>query len=215
MRMFLPCKRDSRAWLWPMKTRDCAAPVTIKASHATPLTTAVAELVFGCGLSFELAETYEFRRVLQQAKLVASGYVPPNKEQVRGPLLDIAYEKQQKETKLELLKMADVFGLCYYGDGATIGKKPLTNVMASGAFTQTAVLDIVDSSEHMAMGGIKDAAYIADMFEPHLKELDPLGKNSDLVLFDGASNVQKAGEIIGARHPRVSCLHAAEHVVSL
>ena len=87
--------------------------------------------------------------------------------------------------------------------------------MASGAFTQTAVLDIVDSSEHMATGGIKDAAYIADMFKPHLKELDPLGKNSDLVLFDGASNVQKAGEIIGARHPRVSCLHAAEHVVSL
>lgn len=37
----------------------------------------------------------------------------------------------------------------------------------------------------------------------------------DLVIFDGASNVQKAGKILEARYPRLSVVHGAEHVLSL
>lgn len=37
----------------------------------------------------------------------------------------------------------------------------------------------------------------------------------DLVFFDGASNVQNAGKILQARHPRITVGHGAEHVVSL
>jgi hypothetical protein len=37
----------------------------------------------------------------------------------------------------------------------------------------------------------------------------------DLVLFDGASNVQKAGRILAIHHPRITVVHGAEHVTSL
>ena len=37
----------------------------------------------------------------------------------------------------------------------------------------------------------------------------------DLVLFDGASNVQNAGTILQAFNPRITVGHGAEHVVSL
>ena len=36
-----------------------------------------------------------------------------------------------------------------------------------------------------------------------------------MVAFDGASNVQKAGAVISVNFPRVTCIHGAEHVVSL
>jgi hypothetical protein len=36
----------------------------------------------------------------------------------------------------------------------------------------------------------------------------------DLVFFDGASNVQNAGEILRAFNPRITIGHGAEHVVS-
>jgi len=37
----------------------------------------------------------------------------------------------------------------------------------------------------------------------------------DLALFDGAANVQKAGEVLAALYPWISVLHGAEHVMSL
>jgi hypothetical protein len=37
----------------------------------------------------------------------------------------------------------------------------------------------------------------------------------DVVYFDGASNVQKAGAILEQRYPRISSLCAAEHTTSL
>ena len=37
----------------------------------------------------------------------------------------------------------------------------------------------------------------------------------DLVFFDGASNVQNAGELLKVKFPRITVGHGAEHVVSL
>jgi hypothetical protein len=37
----------------------------------------------------------------------------------------------------------------------------------------------------------------------------------DLVLFDGASNVQNAGKLVSITYPRITVVHGAEHVVSL
>ena len=62
---------------------------------------------------------------------------------------------------------------------------------------------------------MKDAEYIAELFLPWMKKLDPNKQRVDLLFFDGASNVQKAGKILEVAYPRVTCLHVAEHVVSL
>jgi len=47
----------------------------------------------------------------------------------------------------------------------------------------------------MEAGGKKDAAFIADLFEVKVLENDPQLLCTDVFYFDGASNVQKAGEI--------------------
>jgi hypothetical protein len=101
------------------------------------------------------------------------------------------------------------------GDGATIKGTPFMNILASTPNEPASVLDIVDCTSRMELGEKKDCVYIADLFEEHIQKLDPLGKLIFAVLFDGASNVQKGGRIIEERHPQISCLHGAEHVVSL
>jgi hypothetical protein len=50
---------------------------------------------------------------------------------------------------------------------------------------------------------------------PHMKIIDPDKQLIDCVFFDGASNVQKVGNIMQVHYPRVMVLHGAEHVVSL
>lgn len=104
--------------------------------------------------------------------------------------------------------------MCLLGDGATVKGMPLMNVLVTTP-NCCAVLDIIDCTDHMEVGGKKDAKYIADMFEEHIASLDPHGLHLNAILFDGASNVQKAGRAIQARYPQVSVLHGVEHVVSL
>ena len=67
----------------------------------------------------------------------------------------------------------------------------------------------------MLEGGKKDVLYIADLFEETVLEYDPQRIYTDVFYFDGASNVQKAGDVLMARFPRSFCFHEGEHVVSL
>ena len=114
-----------------------------------------------------------------------------------------------------LHKEARLFGLSFYGDGATVCKMSLINIMASGVHERSAVLDIVDTTQHLSEGGIKDAEYIANLFVDHINDIDPKHMHVDSIFFDGAANVQKAGKILAVKFPSIIVLHGAEHVVSL
>ena len=48
-----------------------------------------------------------------------------------------------------------------------------------------------------------------------MKELDPTSTRIDSVFFDGASNVQKAGQLLAAKYPRMHVHACAAHCVSL
>ena len=50
-------------------------------------------------------------------------------------------------------------------------------------------LEIHDYTQHMAEGGRKDAFYITGAVDPHVEAC-----RMDLVVFDGARNVQKAAK---------------------
>jgi hypothetical protein len=67
----------------------------------------------------------------------------------------------------------------------------------------------------MAKGGKKDAPYVANLFQSEVDDLGPLNKYTNLFIFDGASNVQKAGEILWAIFPGSYSIHGGEHVISL
>ena len=120
-----------------------------------------------------------------------------------------------EENNSQLQTDGKIFGLAIYGDGATIMTQPMINILASGVHNYSALLDIVDCTGHVSKGKKKSAPYIANLFLPHMKRLEPTKVMIDLVTFDGASNVQLAGNILCVHYPRVSCVHGAEHVMSL
>ena len=93
------------------------------------------------------------------------------------------------------MKEAKVFGFAWMGDGATIHKMPLMNILALNGTTVPMTVLIHDCTKHMEEGGKKDAPYIAELFEGKVMEYDPQRLCTDEFYFDGASNVQKAGEV--------------------
>ena len=66
----------------------------------------------------------------------------------------------------------------------------MLNILASEKNITVYVLEIVDCWVHLAEGNKKDATFICNSFLNHMRESDP-GKNlTDVIMFDGAFNVQ-------------------------
>jgi len=180
------------------------------------LTMAIADLIHSCGLPFSLASHHKFKRVLTLAKVVGTKYVPPGRNRVAGELLDLNYHKYKTDMMEDVVKDADVYGVTFFGDGATVKKTPLINILVSSVYLPAGCLAIVDCTRHLQEDGRKDATYISELFTPYITEMESAVPNStDLVIFDGASNVQKAGLLLEAKFPQISVIHGAEHVISL
>lgn len=180
------------------------------------LTMAIADFIHSCGLPFSISSHPKFRQVITLARCVGSKYKVPSRNQVSTDLLDLNYEAYMTKTKEQLNKDIKLFGISFIGDGATVKRMPLINVLASGAHLHTGVLEIVDATDHMKKGGKKDAKYISELFEKHISEFENLCPNSvDYCTFDGAASVQKAGKLLQILHPRIVCTHGAEHVLAL
>ena len=72
-----------------------------------------------------------------------------------------------------------------------------------------------DFTKELSEGLNKTGGLIADKCLEVMLELDADKILFDCCFFDGASNVQKAGELLSQKYPRLSVFHGAEHVVSL
>jgi len=160
-------------------------------------------------------ESPAFKRLVRQCRLVDSTFVIPSKKKIGGELLNINFENFKEINKTNLLKEAAVFGIVIMGDGATIYRMPLLNILAMSGTTPPLKIGILDCTTHMASGEKKDATYIADIFAEKVEEYDPNHQLTDVLYFDGASNVQKAGQVLMAKYPRTFCYHGGEHVVAL
>jgi len=66
---------------------------------------------------------------------------------------------------------ASVFGLSFFGDGATTVPLPLINIMGMCRDIPPVVIGIHDCTEHILQGGKKDASFIADLFQSHMEDL--------------------------------------------
>ncbi len=184
---------------------------------------ALADLTHSRILPFNFPEDMKMAKVLEIARTLPANYKPPGRHKISGMLLNTLYDENWKSNMSSLLKESRDFGLAVFGDGATIVKTPLINFLVAGVNNNFAQLDIVDCTEHCAATKKKDAKYIATLAKPLIKkieaETDQFGRNHkgvvDMVLFDGASNVQKGGEMICIAHPRITLVHGAEHVASL
>ncbi len=121
--------------------------------------------------------------------------------------------------------MSKVFGIALFGNGTTIHKVPMMIFLGSSPNIPFTLLDIVDCTSEMAKGGKKDAKYIAGLLKLIISQIeqtkDPINQKTDhravvdLVLFDGAGNVQNAGKLVSITYPCITIVHGADHVVSL
>ena len=78
-----------------------------------------------------------------------------------------------------------------------------------------AVLEIVYYQGHIADGNKKYGTFICNRFLNHMREIDPGKKLSDIVMFDGASNVQLGGKKLKVHYPKLTVMRGVEHTVSL
>jgi hypothetical protein len=185
-------------------------------SAESKLTMAVVDCIHSCGLPFGLVSDPKFRKIIHLAKTVGSGFRLPGRNEVGTTLLELNYEAYMEKSMKLLLKEAETYGLTVYGDGATVKKTPLINILFAGAFVPALVMEIANCAAHMAAGGKKDARYIASLFRPYMDKIENEHPGViDLIFFDGASNVQKGGRVLEASYPRVTVMHGAEHVTSL
>jgi hypothetical protein len=153
--------------------------------------------------------------MLKLAKFISSDYKFPSCKKISGEYLKLAYDQLYEDNVEKLKKEADIYGITLYADGATIGKTPYINILGCGAHISNACLEIHDCTKRLVDGGKKDSEYNTEIMSNHINRLDPKKKLIDLVIFDGASNMQKAGLALGILFPRITCIHGAEHVVSL
>ena len=142
-----------------------------------------------------MAEDALFKRVLVEARATNHKYVIPLRYQVAGWLLDANFAAYQRDALEMLLADAETHGVSIFGDGATIGKTPMINILASLPTNPSCVLDVVDCTNHMMTAGKKDAWYIAKQILPLMRLIDPNKNRINVVSFDGAYNVQKAGDL--------------------
>ena len=57
-------------------------------------------------------------------------------------------------------KEAEIFGLLFLGDGATISRFPLLNILDSAKNIPVSVLEIVDCKGHLDDGNKKDGTFV-------------------------------------------------------
>lgn len=98
------------------------------------LDVAIADFIHGNSLSFRLVRDPKFVAMIKAARFVPVSYRTPDRRKIGGELLLKNYEQYIESTKTKLLRDAASFGLSCYGDGATLMKCPLTNVLFSGKY---------------------------------------------------------------------------------
>ena len=160
---------------------------------------AIADLIISEGLSFNLSQKPRFNKVLELARYASKCYQTPNRKLISKDLLDVIHD-QNMEKKLSLIeKESEIFGLLFLGDGATISRVPIFKILFSGKNLPVALLELVDCQGHLADGGTKNTSFIFNRFLDHFKRIDPHKSIIDVIMFDGASNVQLAGELLQIR----------------
>ena len=188
---------------------------TIDGHNSADLDVAIANCIYCHGLSFSFGESPYLKKILQVAKSAPNDYSAPKRNIVSGALLDTTYQNDLERNFKELLADADTHGLGMTGDGATIKGSPLMNVLCTGFNVPAMVVRIVDCTERLLEGEKKDGPFIANLFLPVMRDLDPNKDRMDILFFDGGSNMQLAGRLIEAEFPRVSLVHGYEHQLSL
>ena len=122
----------------------CTSDIPTNAIAGQRMDIAVADFMHSHMLPFSLTECPKFLKLLNTAKSLGTGYLPPDRRKMSGTLLDILYDTNKEEMIKNLLLESKIFGVTIFGDGATITNVPLMNILAPSPNNPFALLEIVD-----------------------------------------------------------------------
>jgi hypothetical protein len=92
----------------------------IRKSNNATVEMAIAHFFHCKNIPDAVVESPRFVRLVRVCHFVGDGFVVPHRKKIGGELLDLNYANIYQQNKEELLKFAQVFGLTFLGDGATI-----------------------------------------------------------------------------------------------
>ena len=125
------------------------------ASNDTRLTVTISDIIISESLYFSLSQKHRFKKVLDLARTVSKCYRPSNRKLISKDLLAVIHD-QNMERNLSLIeKESDIFGLLFLGDGATISRISLLDILVSGNNLPVAVLELSGCQGHLSDDGGK------------------------------------------------------------
>ena len=157
----------------------------IRKSHNTTLEFAIADSLHSENIPDRVLESARFRCLIKVARLCGDEFVCPDRRKIGGELLDLNFEIRDNANKEALLKEAKTFGLAFLGDGATVKRMELMNILGMCADTPPITVSIQDCTKHMQDGGKKDASYIASLFQEEVNKFDPTCSFTDVFFLMG------------------------------
>ena len=93
---------------------------------------AVTDLIISEGSSFNLYHKPRFKKVLELARTVSKCYQLPNRKLIYKDLLGVIHYQNMERKFILIKKDSDIFVLLFLGDGVTISRVPLLNILVSG-----------------------------------------------------------------------------------
>ena len=84
----------------------------------------------------------------------------------------IFFENHIKSHNEKLINGADIYGLHFNGDGATIKDTPLFNILDEGVYLPLSVQNSMDCKGHIKGGHKQDAKLVGETFFDPMNELD-------------------------------------------
>ena len=171
---------------------------------------------FHCkNIQYIAVESHWFATLLAKVRLVGNDFKCQNRRQVGGEFLDHNYGSCSDQNRIIVGKDANIFGMSWMSDAATIYRIPLVNNLVMCADAPLTVVDIHDCTEHMAAGGKKNAEYLAGVMEEEIVVFFPERMHTNVFYFYGAANVEKGGLSLCELYTRAHVFHGGEHIISL
>ena len=104
------------------------------------------------------------------SRKVSKKYIPPNRKIISNELLDVIHEQNMKRILAIINKEAEIFGLLFLGDGATVSRCLLLNILYSAKNITVAVLENVDFQGHLSYGNKNYGTFICNPVLNNMRE---------------------------------------------
>lgn len=94
-----------------------------------------------------------------------------------------------------------------YDSDAACNKMSMVNVLTVPAYTPWSIYNVVDCSYYMIEGCIEDAYYLYPWHMPLMEKSKEENTFNDLKLFNGSRNMEKRGNVIAAKSPKITVVY--------